>query len=274
MHSHPMHSHPMHSPGAGPLVDPSEVPDWLQPLVEASAELPVSALTRVPTPPSGGRPAAVLILLGENGAEQGAEDGTGHDSENDTAPGTGPDVLLIRRSDGLLSHPGQVAFPGGAVDASDDGPVAAALREAAEEVGVDPAGVRPVALFPELYIPPSQFVVTPVLAHWYRPCEVSPVDLGETAAVARVPISVLTDPANRFSVRHPSGWVGPAFALPEMLVWGFTAGLLAALIGLAGWVQPWDEFDVRELDAAWRGVASRTAWQGPGAANGTTEVSG
>lgn len=225
--------------GPGPLVELGEVPDWLRPLVHASAELPTSALTRVPTPPAGGRPAAVLILFGEDGM----------------GPGTGPDVLLTRRSDGLPSHPGQVAFPGGALDETDDGPVAAALREAGEEVGLDPSGVRPVALLPELFIPHSGFVVTPVLGHWVTPSRVSAVDPGETAAVARVPISVLTDPASRFKVRHPSGWIGPAFALPDMLVWGFTAGLLAALITLAGWVHPWDESDVRELDDAWRHVA-------------------
>ena len=223
----------------GPLVEPSSVPDWLRPLVTVSAELPSSALTRVPTPPAGvGRPAAVLILLGEDA--HGAA--------------TGPDVLLLRRSDGLPSHPGQVAFPGGAIDEGDDGPVATALREATEEVGLDPGGVQPIALWPELYIPPSQFVVTPVLAHWPRPSAVAAVDPGETAAVARVSIADLADPVNRFNVRHPSGWVGPAFALPGMIVWGFTGGLLAALLALAGWAKPWDETDVRDLDEAWRQV--------------------
>ena len=223
----------------GPLVDLDTVPEWLRPLVVASGELPASALTRVPTPPAGtGRPAAVLVLFGEDGM----------------GPGAGPDVLLLRRSDGLLSHPGQVAFPGGAVDAGDDGVIAAALREAAEEVGLDPTGVRPVALLPELYIPPSGFLVSPVLAHWVRPSAVAPVDPGETAAVARVPITTLTDPATRFSVRHSTGWAGPAFALPGMLVWGFTGGLLATLIALAGWMQPWDDSDVRSLDDAWRYV--------------------
>jgi 8-oxo-dGTP pyrophosphatase MutT (NUDIX family) len=182
----------------------------------------------------------VLILFGEDGA----------------GPGTGPDVLLLRRSDEMPSHPGQVAFPGGAVDQEDADVVAAALREASEEVGLDPSGVRPVALFPELFLPHSEFVVAPVLAHWVRPSAVSPVDPGETAAVARVPVAVLTDPANRFCVRHPSGFVGPAFQLPGMLVWGFTAGLLASLLTLAGWARPWDSSDVRDLDEAWLAAES------------------
>jgi 8-oxo-dGTP pyrophosphatase MutT (NUDIX family) len=223
----------------GPMADEADVPVWLRPLVRISGELPVSELTRVPSPPAGtGRPAAVLVLFGEDAL----------------GPGSGPDVLLLRRSDGLPSHPGQVAFPGGAVDADDEHVVAAALRESVEEVGVDPSGVRPVALLPQLYLPPSGFLVSPVLAHWERPSAVSAVDPGETAAVARVPIATLTDPANRFCVRHPAGFTGPAFALPGMLVWGFTGGLLSRLVALAGWMQPWDESDVRDLDDAWRYV--------------------
>lgn len=228
-------------PAAGPLVDVATVPGWLRQLLHACAELPASLLTGVPTPPAGtGRPAAVLVLFGESAAPGGGPDG--------------PDVLLLRRSDGLLSHPGQVAFPGGAVDPTDAGPIEAALREAGEEVGLDPAGVRPVAVLPELFIPPSGFLVTPVLGHWTRPTAVAAVDPAETAAVARVPIAALSDPANRFSVRHPSGWVGPAFAVPGMLVWGFTGGLLAALLRLGGWALPWNDRDVRDLDQAWSDV--------------------
>jgi 8-oxo-dGTP pyrophosphatase MutT (NUDIX family) len=154
----------------GPLVDPGTVPAWLAPLVAASSELSAADLSRVSAPPAGnGRSAAVLVLLAAD------------------EPGGEPDMLLLRRSDGLTAHAGQVAFPGGAVEDSDEGPVAAALREADEEVGVRAADVRPVALLPELYVPPSDFMVTPVLAHWHRPGPVEPVDPGETAAVARVP---------------------------------------------------------------------------------------
>ena len=74
----------------------------------------------------------------------------------------------------------------------------------------------------------------------------------ETAAVARVPIAHLADPANRFRVRHAAGYVGAAFSAPGMLVWGFTAGLINGLIALGGWEQPWDATDVRDLELALR----------------------
>jgi hypothetical protein len=130
--------------------------------------------------------------------------------------------------------------------------VATALREAYEETGVLESGVRPLAQLPELYVPVSGFVVTPVLAYWEQPSPVAPVDPAETAAVARVPVAHLADPANRFRVRHPSGYVGAAFSAPGMLVWGFTAGLLNGLIALGGWEQPWDAADVRDLELALR----------------------
>jgi 8-oxo-dGTP pyrophosphatase MutT (NUDIX family) len=202
-------------------------------LVKATADIDAKAFSRISAPPSGtGRPASVLMLFGEGL--------------------NGPDVLLLRRADSLGSHPGQVAFPGGAADPTDDGPVATALREATEETGVLPQGVRPVAVLPELYVPVSGFIVSPVLAHWHEPSPVTPVDPAETAAVARVPIAHLADPANRFRVSHPSGYVGPAFSAPGMLVWGFTAGLLNGLLALGGWERPWDATDVRDLELALR----------------------
>ncbi|MFC4002582.1 NUDIX hydrolase [Prauserella oleivorans] len=217
----------------GPLVDPGEVPEWLRGLVEASGEVSARTFTRL-TVPKGRpvRPASVLVLFGEDRH--------------------GPDVLLLRRADTLGSHAGQVAFPGGGAEPGDDGPVGTALREAEEETGVDPSGVRPVAVFPELYLEVSRFAVTPVLAHWHEPSPVHAVDPGETAAVARVPIAELTDPANRFQVRRPGGgWKGPAFSVGGMFVWGFTAGVLSALLSLGGWEREWDRSDVRDLDVAW-----------------------
>jgi hypothetical protein len=62
-------------------------------------------------------------------------------------------------------------------------------------------------------------------------------------------VAELIDPANRLRVRHPSGYVGPAFEVGGMLVWGFTAGLLDRLLELAGWALPWDPRRVREITA-------------------------
>lgn len=219
----------------GPLVDPRTVPGWLALLVRSTAEMSTTEVSPVPLPPRGtGRAAAVLLLFGV-----------------DEASGE-PDVLLQLRSDELSAHAGQVSFPGGGVDEGDDGPVAAALREADEEVGVHAGDVRPVALLPEVYVPPSNFVVTPVVAHWERPGPVSPVDPGETAAVARVPLSVLADPVNRLTVCGSSGWAFPAFLVPGMLVWGFTGGLVNAVLRMGGWERSWDRDRVEDLDAAWR----------------------
>lgn len=159
----------------------------------------------------------------------------------------GPDVLLIERAANLRSHAGQPAFPGGALDPGDAGPVAAALREATEEVGLDRATVEVIAQLPDLFIPVTGFVVTPVLAWWREPHAVRPVDAREVATVLRVPVAELSDPRSRQRVRHPSGWVGPAFAVRGLLVWGFTAGLLDQLIRLGGWERPWVPGPINEL---------------------------
>jgi 8-oxo-dGTP pyrophosphatase MutT (NUDIX family) len=227
----------MMAPRHGPLVDLAKVPAWLRGLVAATENLDPAGWSRFTQRMDGARDAAVLILFGEQEAH-------------------GPDVLLQLRADGTSTHSGQVAFPGGAAESDDDGPVATALREAVEETGVDPSGVRPLAVLPSLGVPVSGFHVTPVLAYWEKPSRVWAVDPAETQAVARVPIEVLADPANRFQVQHPSGFLGPAFSLPGMLVWGFTAGVLTMLLGIAGWERPWDTSDVRDLEAAWRAVGA------------------
>lgn len=213
-------------------------PEWMWPLLSAVAEpeavrMPMAAMT----PPDDARRSAVLVLLGEGGR--------------------GPDVLLIERTAHLRSHAGQPAFPGGGIDDTDDGPVSAALREAQEETGLDPSGVEVQAVLPELWLPPSGNAVTPVLAWWRDPSDVAPADEHEVAAVARVPVADLTDPANRMQIRHPGGLVGPAFEVADMLVWGFTAGILDRLLALAGWERPWDRSRVVELPAEMLRLALR-----------------
>jgi 8-oxo-dGTP pyrophosphatase MutT (NUDIX family) len=209
-------------PAAGDRGGP---PSWLRDLAVAVRDSPVPVPLR--PPPGGGRPSAVLVLFGD-----GPE---------------GPDLLLVQRGPGLRRHSGQPAFPGGAIDPSDGGPVPAALREAAEEAGVDPAGVQVLAVLPDLFIARSGFAVTPVLAWWRRPVPVAPADPPEVTAVARVPLSELADPARRLRIRHPSGMTGPAFRVRGMLVWGFTAALVDRLLTLGGWERPWDRGQVEDL---------------------------
>lgn len=232
------HSSP-HPPRAAPVPGPVEVradglPQWLLPVLEAANSVEPEQLSRfLPPEGGGGRPSAVLILFGE-----------GPD---------GPELLLMERSTSLRAHAGQPSFPGGALDPVDgppdgDGPLYAALREAEEETGLNPSGVQVFGTLPALYIPVSGFVVTPVLGWWRRPTPVAPVDPAETARVFTVTVAELTDPANRTTVVHPSGYRGPAFTVGSALVWGFTAGLIDRLLHFAGWERPWNRENTVPLD--------------------------
>ncbi|MDJ0340402.1 CoA pyrophosphatase [Streptomyces sp. H10-C2] len=202
------------------------LPQWLHPVARAAGDVLPEQLSRFLPPPSGrGRQSAVLILFGEG--EHGR------------------DLLLMERATSLRSHAGQPSFPGGALDPEDgdpegDGPLRAALREAEEETGLDPSGVQIFGVLPRLYIPVSEFVVTPVLGWWRTPSPVGAVDQAETARVFRVPVADLTDPANRATMTHPSGFRGPAFLVEGAVVWGFTAGLIDKILHFAGWEVPWD----------------------------------
>jgi 8-oxo-dGTP pyrophosphatase MutT (NUDIX family) len=202
------------------------VPDWLAALAGRAGELTVPP--RMQAPAQGGRPSAVLLLFGETDGEA--------------------DLLIVQRSPHLRRHAGQPAFPGGAMEPSDGGPVGAALREAAEEAGVDPAGVDVLAVLPELFIPRSGFRVTPVLAWWREPGPLVPASDGEIVSAVRVRLADLADPANRLTIRLPTGaTAGPAFRLHGMLVWGFTAAVVDRLIALGGWERPWDAGRAEDL---------------------------
>ncbi|MEP7025531.1 MAG: CoA pyrophosphatase [Actinomycetota bacterium] len=221
------------TPAAGGAGDGTgePAPGWLLGLADAAAGM------RVPPglqPEPGGRPAAVLVLFG-------------------VGP-QGPDLLLVQRGPGLRRHSGQAAFPGGAIDPADSGPVQAALREAAEEARVDPAGVQVLTVLPDLFIRRSRFTVTPVLAWWRRPVPVSSGDPVEVVAVQRIPVAELADPAHRLSIRPPSGLAGqgrrpasPAFRAGGMLIWGFTAMVVDQLLTLGGWEVPWDASQPEDL---------------------------
>jgi 8-oxo-dGTP pyrophosphatase MutT (NUDIX family) len=210
---------------------PDGLPEWWQPLLTRAATARTEDFTTLRAPAGGGRASAVLVLLGEE------------------RPGE-PDLLVLQRAATMRNHAGQPAFPGGAADPGDRDPAATALREAAEEVGLDPASATVLAQLPELYIPVSSFVVTPVLAWWHSPHPVHPCQPAEVDRVARLPVAELVDPVNRLRVRHPSGWIGPAFSVGGMLVWGFTAGVISTVLDMAGWSRPWEPGRVADLPDA------------------------
>lgn len=199
--------------------DDAQVPAWLVPLADAVDGVEVGRLTRFVPPDGVGRHAAVLCLF---------------------AMGTpGPSVVLIQRAARMRAHAGQPAFPGGAVDAADGDAIDAALREAAEETDLDPSGVAVFGTLPDLWVPVTGFVVTPVLGWWHTPGPIRAADQREVAHVHRVSIDELVDPSNRVLVRHSSGYIGPGFTVRGMTVWGFTAGLLTGLLDLGRWSVPW-----------------------------------
>lgn len=200
------------------------IPAWLRPVAEIASTVTAEQLTRFVPPHGEGRHSAVLILFGED-----------------------RDLLLIQRASTMRSHAGQPAFPGGAVDDDDEDAAGAALREAQEETGIDPSGVLVFGALPDLWVPVTNYVVTPVLGWWHTPSPVWAMDAAEVESVHRVPLADLVDPANRCRVLHPSGFVGPAFEVQGLLVWGFTAGLIAGLLDRLGWAEPWDESRVVPL---------------------------
>jgi 8-oxo-dGTP pyrophosphatase MutT (NUDIX family) len=186
-----------------------------------------------------GRDAAVLVLFSGPA-----------DSPNGGLPDDA-DLLVTVRASTLRHHAGQAAFPGGAADPGDDGPIFTAMREATEETGIDTSRLTPLATLEKMFIPPSGFHVVPVLAYSPDPGPVFVVDESETAVVARVPVRAFINPENRLMVYRKENTrrlAGPAFLLNEMLVWGFTGQVISAMLDVAGWTRPWNTEDVRELD--------------------------
>ena len=176
--------------------------------------------------PRGERSAAVLLLLTE------AAD---------------PEVTFVTRAETLRRHAGQVALPGGAVDPGDESRFATALREAHEEIGLDPVGVSLVGELPPLWVPASRYDVTTVVATWRGDGELWPADPAETGAVHQFAVSALAAPGTRVTAQHPLGFRGPAFVLDDTFIWGLTAHLVDWVLDLAGWARPWDKSRVVDI---------------------------
>ena len=158
----------------------------------------------------GARPAAVLIPL--------------------VARPEGTTVLLTQRASSLRSHSGQIAFPGGRIDGPHETPVQAALREAQEEIGLDPSRVEPFGRL-DAYLSGSGFRIVPIVAQVHPPFTLA-VNDAEVADAFEVPFDFLMDASNH--QRQSREWKGVErhyFAMPwkERYIWGVTAGILRNL---------------------------------------------
>ena len=227
-------------------------------LAEGGVEFDVQALLRSAPASPLSKEAAVLILFGvlDNSPSTGKFDGCPENVSADL------DVLLLVRAATLRSHAGQPAFPGGKIDPEDYAlaettgePVAhiAALREAVEETGLDPAGVQILGQLHTLPLPISNFMVTPVHRLVEQPRTRRGRRPQRVRAHRRVPVRDLLNPANRHTAYVKRGRTShrtPAFEVrmlggEEFTVWGFTAILLDRIFDSLGWTVPWDTKKMR-----------------------------
>ena len=139
-------------------------------------------------------------------------------------------ILLTQRTPHLREHSGQIAFPGGKIDASDPTPLATALREAEEEIGLDPSLVRPIGYL-DGYLSGTGFFITPIVGLVTPPFSLS-LNEHEVAEAFEVPLSFLMDPARH--ELHSREWRGRMrryYAIPfgDRYIWGVTAGIIRNL---------------------------------------------
>jgi 8-oxo-dGTP pyrophosphatase MutT (NUDIX family) len=142
-------------------------------------------------------------------------------------------VLLTERAPDLRHHPGQISFPGGRIEASDAGPLEAALRETEEEIGLPRSSVEVLGFLPDHLII-TGYSITPVVA-LVAPGMALTLDPVEVAAVFEVPLAFLLDPANHRLRRRPAGEdFIELYDLPfgKRNIWGATAGMLMTLYRL------------------------------------------
>ncbi|MFA7416013.1 MAG: CoA pyrophosphatase [Rhizobium sp.] len=139
-------------------------------------------------------------------------------------------VILTQRTTKLRKHSGQIAFPGGGIDETDISPEVAALREAQEEIGLDPAYVETVGRLPQ-YLSGTGFRIIPVLAVVQRGFVLTP-NPHEVDAIFEVPLSFLMDPGNhQLDSRDWQGNLRHFYVMPygERYIWGITAGIIRTL---------------------------------------------
>ena len=194
---------------------PSERPEGPAALMPSLVDGDGTRLRIRPDGPVPARRAAVLVLV-----HPGMDDEEAH-------------VLLTERVDRGGHHSGEVSFPGGRAEPADADPVATALREAAEEVGLDPvaAGLRVVGSWPPLWIPVSDYAVTPILAVADR----LPTLVAQPTEVARIlsaPVRLFLPGADLLRVEREVRGMRlryAAYPVDGLVVWGMTARVLGSL---------------------------------------------
>ena len=139
-------------------------------------------------------------------------------------------LLLTQRTHTMPTHPGQISFPGGRIQANDHGPVAAAVRETVEEVGIEPAFIRPVGRY-QAYRTGTGYMINPVVA-FVEPGFTLKPDPREVESVFEAPLEFLLNPLNHERhQRELGGAIRKFYAIPygDRNIWGATAGLIRAL---------------------------------------------
>lgn len=204
---------------------PERAPGWMADMVEGvgaarhSERVRSMLRGRAPRPHAVDEAAVLMLLTGENARSS--------------------EILITHRTPTMRSHSGQMAFPGGRIDATDRGPVDAALREAWEETGLERDRVIPLVALESLTTGGSRRTVRPILAYAADPGSPHAASPVETDDVFFAPVAHLLAPENRLNVGF-LGFRGPAFWINGYLIWGFTGLLIDALFDAAGWTRDYN----------------------------------
>jgi len=150
---------------------------------------------------------------------------------------SGARIVYTLRTDGLPDHAGQVSFPGGSIDPDDDSPLVTALREAEEEINLSPDLVEVMGELEELYIPPSNFLVSPFVGLLRDGADLV-LAPEEVEAIFSVSLQELMSPGSLRKVvweREGRPHEVPLFAVGGHEIWGATASITAGLLARLGW---------------------------------------